>query len=458
MTKEFLWGGSTSAFQFEGGYNEGGKSTSTTDVRNTPEGIADSKVASDHYHHVKEDIELMANLGIKIYRFSFNWARVIKDDGSVNEKGIEFYNTIIDSCIELGIEPFPTLYHFEMPQNLVDRFGGWKSRKCIDAFTDYAKACFLNFGDRVKRWGTINEQLIVSAASDLNGNKENNSQQKIIDMYTMSYHMSVAEKKVIKLFRELIPQGRIGPVCTMQIAYPQTSKPEDMIAAANAEDFLMYMFLDMSVYGTYPKSVQNYLKDLGLFYPLEKDKELLESNTSDFIGLNYYTSTCIKAKPDEFDDSKLPPFYRNSFFTLGENKELKKTKWMEYGIDPMGLYLGVRKLYEKYRLPMIITENGYAMSEKLDNGKIHDIQRISYLDEHIRICEKLVEEGYPLEGYCPWSLFDLVSSHQGFSKRYGLIYIDRTDQDVKECKRIPKDSYYWYQKIIKNNGIIEENI
>ncbi|MPM14494.1 Aryl-phospho-beta-D-glucosidase BglC [bioreactor metagenome] len=447
--KKFYWGASTSAFQVEGGYGEGGKGIATTDVRNVPKGIADSKIASDHYHHMLEDIDLMKELGINLYRFSFNWTRVMGDGYEPNPEGIEFYNRLINKCIENGIEPFPTLYHFEMPQAFVTDFDGWHSRKCIDQFVKYAEVCFRNFGDRIKMWGTINEQLIVTAAPDLNGNHEPDFDRKMKNMYQMSYHMSLAEKKTIHKFREIVKDGQIGPVCSMQVVYPESPSPENVLAAKNAEDLLQNCFLDMSVLGKYPMSYCNYLKGSGWFPQVEPgDKEILESNKPDMIGINYYCSTCVRSLKSEEDNSNLPPFYRNNLFTLGSNPYLPKTKWMEFGIDPEGLYIGIRDIYEKYNLPMIITENGLAYSDKLENCKVHDEYRIEYLDQHINQCERLLKEGYPILGYCPWSLIDLVSSHQGFQKRYGLIYIDRTDEDPKECRRIPKDSYYWYKNRI----------
>lgn len=457
MNKDFLWGGSTSSFQFEGAYNEDGRELSTTDTRKVPIGIADTKVASDHYHHYIEDVELMKELGIKVYRFSFSWSRIIKNDGTVNEQGIQFYNNLIDLCIKNEIVPFPTLYHFEMPQILVDTYGGWKSRKCIDDFRKYAHTCFEVFGDRIKMWGTINEQLIVSASGDLNGNQETDFIKRMKNMYTISYHMSVAEKYVIQDFHKMIPDGKIGPVCSMQVVYPETSSSKDAVAGEYAQDFLQNMFLDMSVFGDYPQSVKNYLQALGLNYPLAEDKAVLVSNKPDIIGVNYYATTCIRARKEGEDYSKMPPFYQNELFTLGNNAYVEKTKWMEFGVDPEGLYVGIRRMYERYKLPMIICENGLAMSDELIDGKVHDADRIEYLNTHIAQCKRLVDERYPLFGYCVWSLFDLVSSHQGFAKRYGLIYVNRDDHDIKDCVRIPKDSYDWYKNVIKNNGNIKEN-
>lgn len=451
VKKDFYWGASTSAFQVEGGFGEGGKGIATTDVRHVPEGIADSKVASDQYHHLLEDVELMDELGINLYRFSFNWTRIMGDGYQVNQEGIEFYNQLIDACLEKGITPFPTLYHFEMPQAFVEDFGGWRSRKCIDLFVKYAEVCFENFGDRVKLWGTINEQLIATAASDLNGNHESDPNKKMKQMYQMSYHMSLAEKKAIARFREIVKNGKIGPVCSMQVVYPETPAPADILASKNAEDFLQNCFLDMSVLGRYPKSYQHYLTKKGWFPETKPDDdEILRQNKPDLIGINYYASTCIRSLKPKEDTSKLPPFYRNELFTLGTNTYLEKTKWMEFGIDPEGLYIGMRDVYERYGLPMIVTENGLAYSDVLEGGQVHDEYRIEYLNRHIEQCERFIAEGYPLLGYSPWSLLDLVSSHQGFRKRYGLIYVDRTDTDCKLCTRIPKDSFYWYQNRIRN--------
>lgn len=454
FNENFLWGVSTSAFQVEGAYREGGKGLSTTDVRNVPDGIADNSIASDHYHHYKEDVELMKELGVNVYRFSFNWARIMPDGHNVNKEGLEFYNQLINLLLDNNIKPFPTLYHFEMPQALVDEFGGWKSRKCIDAYVNYAKVCFEYFKDKVTMWGTINEQLIATNASDLNGNYEIDKNKNNQNIYQMSYHMSLAEKLVMKLAKEMIPNCRIGPVCAMQVVYSQSTKPEDVLAEKNAFDFVQNAYLDMSVYGEYPQRVKTYLMEKG-YYPETKpeDKMILKLCKPDFIGVNYYSSLCVRALHEDDDISKLPPFFQNDLFTVGTNEYLEKSKWLDSGIDSQGLYIGIRDMYERYHLPVMITENGMPYSDVLEDSKVHDHYRIDYLQRHIEQCYQLVTEGYPLIGYSPWSFIDLVSTHQGFAKRYGLVFVDRTDDDPKQCKRYPKDSFYWYQKIIRNNGI-----
>lgn len=447
---QFLWGASTSAFQAEGAYLEDGKGLGTVDVRVVPEGIADTKIASDHYHHFEEDLLAMKELGLNVYRFSFSWSRIMPDGHTVNEKGLAFYDKIIDRCLEYGIEPLPTLYHFEMPQALVDKEGGWLSKSTIEAYASYAKTCFERFKGKVKTWVTINEQLIASAASDLHGIHAQSEEESMKNMYQISFNMSIAEKKAMQILKQIDPESKIGPVCSIQIVYPNSCDPKDICASYDAEEMMMYSLLDMSVFGHYPKRYTSYLKARGWLPSVSKEEEnLLKSIRPDFIGINYYFPLTVKAPGKDHDFSKLPPFWRSTLFEVTDNPYLEKSEWMPNGMDPMGLYLGIRKLYDRYRLPLIITENGMAYSDRFEDGNIHDSYRIDYLDAHIQKIKQAIEEGYPVFGYCPWSLIDLVSSHQGFGKRYGLIYVDRTDTDEKECARIPKDSYYWYRERIK---------
>lgn len=456
--EDFLWGASTSAFQVEGGYGEGGKGPATTDLGANRPGIADNKVAADHYHHWKEDVDLMAELGLKVYRMGFSWSRIMPDNsGTPNPEGLAFYDKLIDYLLEKGIQPFVTLYHFECPQAAVDAFGGWRSRQMVDAYLRYAEACFTHFKGRVRLWATVNEQLIATAAGMLSGNHEPDPQKNLQNVYQMSYNVSLAEHKAISLLRRIAPEARIGPVCAIQVVYPQSSRSEDVLAAANAEELMEFYLLDMSVYGTYPPYVASYLKSHGLYpHTQPEDAAALRASKPDFIGINYYFSLCVKAKtgPVNYDQ---PPFWVSDAFDVCDNPYLEKTEWMDKGIDPAGLHIGMRKVYNRYRLPMIVTENGMAYSEAPGpDGRIHDVYRIDYLRRHIEQLEIMLEEGLPVFGYCPWSFVDVVSSHQGFAKRYGLVYVNRTDTDVMDCARIRKDSFNWYQQVIRHNGLWEE--
>ena len=453
--ENFLWGASTSAFQVEGAYNEGGKGPATTDLGAHDPSIADNKVAADHYHHWKEDVDLMAELGLKVYRMGFAWSRIMPDtSGEPNPEGLAFYDQLIDYLLEKGIEPFVTLYHFECPQAAVDEFGGWLSRKMIDQYLRYAEVCFTHFKGRVKRWATVNEQLIATAAGILNGNQEKDPQKNLKNVYQMSYNVSLAEHKAISLLRNIDPTALIGPVCAIQVVYPQSSSSEDVLAAENAEELMEFYLLDMSVRGEYPPYVEHYLKTHDLFPETEPgDRDILKGSKPDFIGINYYFSICVREKVGPINYNQ-PPFWVSDAFDLCENPYLPKSEWMDRGIDPVGLHIGMRKVYNRYRLPMIVTENGLAWSETLgEDGKVHDPYRIDYLARHIQQLGIMLDEGLPVIGYCPWSFLDVVSSHQGFKKRYGLVYVDRTETDPKQCTRVKKDSFYWYQKVIREHGV-----
>ncbi|MDO4415708.1 MAG: glycoside hydrolase family 1 protein [Erysipelotrichaceae bacterium] len=456
LTEKFLWGASTSAFQIEGAYNIDGKGLATTDVRHVPEGMADTKVACDHYHHWKEDVDLMAELGLNTYRMGFSWSRIMPDETlTPNPKGLSFYDQLIDYLLEKNIEPLVTLYHFECPQALVDAFGGWKSRKMIDAYVKYAEVCFRHFKDRVKKWVTVNEQFIATAAPDLAMGYIEDPYERSKWIYQISYHVSLAEHRAFSLLKEIDPEAYIGPVCSIQVVYPATSDPKDVAAAKEAEEMMEFILLDLSVYGEYSPFAKTWLKKRNL-YPETKpeDAEILHSSKPDFIGVNYYFSTCAKyeEKPFGFDTSF---FWAADDCRIVPNEHVQKTEWMNMGTDALGLYDGMRKIYERYHLPLIVTENGIAVSEKLDEeGKIHDDYRIAYLKDHIDQVLKLREEGYPVFGYCPWSFMDVLSSHQGFSKRYGLVFIDRTETDPKECARVRKDSFFWYQNVIRTGKTV----
>lgn len=453
----FLWGASTSAFQVEGAWGEGGRGRSTTDRGFGIPGITDGSVASDHYHRWKEDVDLMAELGLKTYRMSFSWCRIMPDATcEPNPEALAFYDGLIDYLLEKGIEPFVTLYHFECPQALVDEFGGWLDRRMIDAFARYAEVCFRHFRGRVKLWATINEQLIATATSVNTGDTETDPKRHQGNTYQMGYHMSLAEHRAFELLRSIDPEAKIGPVCAIQVTYPLSSSPADVMAALNAEEMEQFYMLDMSVRGSYSPYAASYLRREG-FYPAveSEDDAVLHGSTPDFIGINYYSSSCVKERTEPIVFGGFPPWGAGDF-VLCDNPRLEKTEWMPNGLDPIGLSIGMRKVHDRYGLPMIITENGMALSEEPDeSGAIHDEQRIAYLSAHIAQVGELIEQGYPIFGYCPWSFVDVVSSHQGFAKRYGLVYVDRTDDDIRTCDRIRKDSFYWYQKVIAGNHLPE---
>lgn len=449
----FLWGASTSAYQVEGAYNEDGKGMSVQDVKELFPGTPDFKVSSDHYHQHKEDIKLMAEMGFKVYRFSIAWTRIIPDgDGAINEKGIEFYSNMIDECLKYDIEPLVTMYHFDLPNEL-DKKGGWSNRNTIDAFLKFAKVLFENYGSRVKYWLTINEQNMMI----LHGNAIGGGGAGQRDLYQQNHHMLIAQAKTMKLLHEMVPTAKIGPAPNISAVYPKTCNPKDIIAAQNFTAIRNWLYLDMAVFGRYNTIAFNYMEKEGLVPEiLDGDMEALQGANPDFIAFNYYNTATASdgtkgdASTKEGDQqvaTDLP-----GYFNGATNEYLGKTEF-GWEIDPDGFRITLREIYDRYQLPMIVTENGLgAYDEVNENGEIIDDYRIEYLQKHIEQANLAVDDGVDLFGYCPWSAIDLISTHQGFSKRYGFVYVNRDEFDLKDLKRIKKKSFFWYKKVIATNG------
>ena len=453
---DFLWGASTSAYQAEGAYNEDGKGLSVQDLHH-PKDIADFKIASDHYHHFKEDVQMMAELGLKAYRFSIAWTRIIPDgDGKINKAGIDFYNALIDELCAYHIEPVVTMYHFDLPLALHEK-GGWANRHTIDAFVRYARILFENFGDRVKYWLTINEQnVMINHPSAMNPGRLPSKKE----LYQQCHNMFIASAKATLLCHEMIENGKIGPAPNITAIYPETCKPEDIIAADNWESIRCWLYLDMAVYGRYNNLVWSYLEDHMLTTEIEEgDMDLLAQAKPDYLGINYYaTATVAGPKNDGTDcqarngDQQIM-IGEEGVYRAANNQYLETT---EYGwmIDSIGLRVTLRRIYDRYHMPILITENGIGAKDELaKDGKIHDHYRIDYLQRHFHQAQLAITDGVDLIGYCPWSFMDLVSTHQGYGKRYGFVFIDRDEKNIKQLKRIKKDSFYWYRDIIQNNGL-----
>lgn len=457
--KDFLWGASTSAYQVEGASLEDGKGPSCQDVKTVPEGTSDLKVCADQYHRYKEDIALMAEMGFKTYRFSISWSRLIPEGtGAVNPKGIEYYNNLINECLKYNIEPLVTMFHFDMPAAL-DKRGSWGNRESVDWFVNFAKVMFENFGDRVKYWLTINEQNMLTLVGPLIGTLHvpEGCTNILKETYQQNHHMMVAQAKVMALCHEMLPNAKIGPAPNISLVYPASCKPEDMLAAQNYNAIRNWFYLDMAVWGKYNNLLWAYLEENDATPDFEPgDEEILASGHPDFIGFNYYNTATVAASDGT---EKLDPgadqqqargeagFYRGI-----DNPNLTKTEF-GWEIDPAGFRSTIREMYSRYRLPMIVTENGLGAYDKLtEDGKIHDPYRIEYLRRHIEQMHLAITDGCEMMGYCPWSAVDLISTHEGMVKRYGFIYVDRDEFDLKTLDRYRKDSFFWYKKVIASNG------
>lgn len=452
---DFLWGASTSAYQVEGAYNEDGKGLSVQDVHQPPQGITDFKVASDHYHRYQEDVALMAELGLKAYRFSIAWTRIIPDgDGEINLKGIEFYNHLIDELVKNHIEPIVTIYHFDLPLALHEK-GGWANPQTIDAYVRYAKILFENFGDRVKYWLTINEQnVMINHPNAMNPGRIPDKKE----LYQGCHHMFVAAAKATLLCHEMVKDGKIGPAPNITAIYPEKCNPADVIAADNWEAIRCWLYLDVAVHGYYNPLVWSYLVEKGYAPEIkEEDMKIIAEAKPDYLGINYYATATVAAAKNDGTDCQ--PRNGDQQIMIGEegvyraakNNYLEITEfgWM---VDSVGMRVTLRRIYDRYHLPILITENGLGAKDELVDGKIHDQYRIDYLQRHFHQTQLALTDGVDIIGYCPWSFIDLVSTHQGYGKRYGFVYVDREEDDLKELKRYKKDSFNWYQQVIKNNG------
>ncbi|APB76699.1 glycoside hydrolase family 1 protein [Paenibacillus polymyxa] len=458
--ENFFWGASTSAYQVEGAWDEDGKGPSVIDMANHVEGVTDFKVTSDHYHMFKEDVALMAEMGFKAYRFSIAWTRIYPQGaGEVNQKGIAFYSSLIDELIKYGIEPIVTMYHFDLPYAL-EKQGGWSKRETIDAFEQYAKILFENFGDRVKYWLTINEQNMLILHPGSIGTLDTSLENPQRVLYQQNHHMLVAQAKAMVLCHEMLPDAKIGPAPNIGVIYPASSKPEDTLAADNYAAIRNWLYLDMAVFGRYNHIAWSYLVEKGYEPVIEEgDMDILAKGNPDFIAFNYYTSQTVGESLDDGNDFSHtgdqheivgePGAYRGSI-----NPNLQTTEF-GWEIDPVGFRTTLRQIYSRYHLPLIVTENGLGAFDKLEEGDVvNDPYRIDFFKKHIEQIQLAITDGVEVFGFCPWSAIDLVSTHQGSSKRYGFIYVDREEFDLKDLRRIRKQSFYWYQKLISTNGEI----
>ncbi|MBY6930022.1 glycoside hydrolase family 1 protein [Clostridium botulinum] len=457
--ENFLWGGSTSAYQVEGAWNEDGKGLSVIDMCDHPEGTADFKIASDHYHRFKEDVKLFSEMGLKAYRFSIAWTRIIpQGTGEVNEKGIKFYNDLIDELNKYNIEPVVTMFHFDLPYALEEK-GGWSNRDTIDAFSKYAKVLFERFGSKVKYWLTINEQntmiLHPGAIGIPNGGKLPSKKE----LYQQNHHMLLAQAKVMNLCHEMCPNGKIGPALNTTAMYGETCNPLDAIAAHNWETIRCWSFLDMAVRGKYNKLAWSYLMDRGLEPIIEYgDMDIMKNAKPDFIAINYYSTATIAASKGDASDISARAgdqqimLGEQGVYRAAENPYVDKTKY-GWVVDPIGLRMTLRKVSERYDLPILITENGIGAPDKLEkNETINDDYRIDYIRKHLEQLKLAINDGVEVMGYCPWSAIDVVSTHQGYGKRYGFIYVNRDEFDLKDLRRIKKKSFNWYKNVINTNG------
>ncbi len=468
--KNFLWGSASAAYQVEGAWNEDGKGMSNWDkfvrIPGKTFKATTGDVAVDHYHRFKEDVKLMAEMGLKTYRFSIAWTRIYPNGtGEVNEAGIKFYDDLIDECIKYGIEPMVTIYHWDLPQALVERYNGWESREIVDDYVNYAITLFKHYGDRVKYWITMNEQNVFTSLGWLTAMHPPGKVNDQKMFYQVNHYANMAHAKTVLAYKEMGYQGMIGASFAYGPGYAYDCRPENAMAKVDFDDLQTFWWMDIYAYGRYPRSAMAYLQANGVAPEFEEgDEQILKDAASklDFMGVNYYQSAVIEYNPidgvgmsTEMNNtgkkgtakaSGVPGLFKNI-----PNPYLKTTDW-DWTIDPMGLRMCCRIITSRYDLPIVISENGLGAFDKLEDGQIHDQYRIEYLKEHLVELKKACDDGCRVIAYCTWSFTDLLSWLNGYQKRYGFVYVDREEEEGASMNRYKKDSYFWYQKVIASNG------
>lgn len=460
LPKDFFWGGSVSSFQTEGAWDEGGKGLSIYDVRPTPEGHADWKVAIDEYHRYKEDIQLMKEMGFNFYRFSIAWSRIIPNgDDEVNEEGVQFYNNLIDELIANGITPMITLVHFDMPYHLVKEYNGFASRKVVDLFDRYARVCMERFGDRVKHWMSFNEQnlhscnLIYSNAEIIPEGKT-----KAEHLYQVAHNVMIAHCKAVKALRELVPDAKFGGMTTITNFYPATDTPKNNLFCQKAYDLVNDWVCYVQANGKYPRYYTSYLKNRGWFPVFEEGDEELLKYTVDYIAFSYYRSNTVKTGVFDHERPACDCVNEQQI----QNPHCEANEW-HWEIDPVGFRWTLNDLHHRTGLPVFVLENGIGWREDMtqeevdqmlaEGRTIEDDYRINYHRDHIREMENaMFEDGVDCLGYITWGPIDILASMCNMDKRYGFVYVNRTNKDLRDMKRIPKKSYNYIKKVFESNG------
>ncbi|MBX8937951.1 family 1 glycosylhydrolase [Enterococcus gilvus] len=469
LRKDFLWGGSIAAHQCEGAWQEGGKGPAIMDFvtkgsNREPRLITESfdpkldypsHLGIDFYHHYKEDIQLFKEMGFNALRISIDWSRIFPngDEQTPNQNGLDYYEKVIDELLTNGIEPIVTLYHFELPIYLVHKYGSWKNRQVIDFYLHYCETVMRAYDGKVKYWITFNEMNHLDPQSEqsdiftylIAGLKYSEMKNPAEDLARIGYNMTLAGVKAARLGRTINPKNKIGCVFGLNPIYSYDCQPDNVLKGFLDNDRDYYQ-VDAMCNGKFPKYKLKQYESLNIDLENQpNDVEDFAKGSIDFIGLNYYMSS--------ISEPNTPVEAETALFGGIQNPHIEQSKW-GWGIDPTGIRYVMNYLYRKYELPIIITENGLGAVDQIENGAIHDDYRIDYLKKHIKAVKQAVEEDYvECFGYLTWGPIDLVSATTGeMSKRYGFIYVDLDNEGKGSLERSKKDSFDWYQKVIKSNG------
>lgn len=469
ISEKFMWGAAMAANQCEGAYLEEGKGLSIVDLLPDaahgrwdmlyhPEKYLDKELefypsheAIDFYHRFREDLELLAGMGIQAFRTSISWPRIFPngDDSEPNEKGLEFYDRLFAECRRLNMEPVVTLCHFDTPYALVKKYGGWKDRRAVDVYCRYCETIFRRYRGIVRYWITFNEINMITHIPYLGGGLliegEDNPKQAI---YQAAHHQLVASARAVQMGHEIDPENRIGCMLAAGSFYPYSCRPEDVLESLE-KNHENYLFIDVQARGAYPAYAERLFEENGVVLKMEEgDSSLLSRNTADYIAFSYYSSrlagTGEEARKNVVDG--------NAVTTL-RNPYLDITAWGRQ-IDPVGLRITMNELYDRYQKSLFLVENGLGCEDIPDeSGFVQDDYRIDYARRHILQMQEAIKDGVKCLGYLAWGTIDLISAGGGeMKKRYGFIYVDRDNNGKGTMKRRPKKSYEWYKRVIASDG------
>lgn len=443
--EDFVWGVATAAYQIEGAAHEDGRGLSVwDDFCRQPGRIFEGHsgdVACDHYHRYREDIALMAELGVKAYRFSIAWPRILPEGtGKVNEKGLDFYKRLVGELLQHGIRPYATLFHWDYPLPLLDR-GGWLNPDSPQWFAEYVHQAGQALGGELKDYFTLNEPQCFIGLSYLQTEHAPGIRRSLKDNLAMAHQVLLAHGKAVQALRADVGGARVGYAPTGSTFYPATEKPEDIEAARRATfhvspenwGFNIAWWSDPALLGHYPAAGLEALQDILPPIGANDMKEIHQP--LDYYGQNIYNSTPVEADAARgFREVKRP---------VGHPKTA-----IGWPVTPESLYWAPKFLYERYRRPIIITENGLSCHDAVSlDGKVHDPNRMDYLARYLRCLKKAAAEGTDIRGYFQWSFMDNFEWAKGYDDRFGLVYVDYETQ-----RRIPKDSAFWYKRIMETNG------
>ncbi|MCG1021442.1 6-phospho-beta-glucosidase [Sutcliffiella horikoshii] len=465
----FLWGGAIAANQTEGAYLEGGKGLTIVDLLPTGKkrwDIMNGNIESlepeenefypgheaiDFYHRYKEDIALFAEMGFKALRLSISWARIFPngDDEAPNEEGLKFYDDVFDELLKYNIEPVVTIAHFDVPVNLIEKYGSWRNRKLVVFFERYAKTIFKRYKNKVKYWMTFNEINMLLHLPFIGAGlvfKEGDHKKQI--QYQAAHHQLLASALAVKAGHEINPDFQIGCMLAAGMTYPYSSNPDDVWDGMD-KDRESFFFIDVQARGTYPGYAKRYMSDFGIEIEMKpEDEEILKNGSVDYIGFSYYASRTTSTDPEVLKHQT-----SGNVFGSIENPYLEKSEW-GWTIDPKGFRITMNQLHDRYQKPLFVVENGLGSQDvPNEEGDIPDDYRIDYLRKHVEQMKEAVKDGVELIGYTSWGPIDIVSASTGeMKKRYGYIYVDKDNEGNGTMERKKKKSFYWYQNVIKSNG------